>query len=306
MADAEDELYDVVCYGTISFENVTRVSHLPTPRRDAVAVNERDDVGGEAIKVGVPLAAWGLRVAVVGNFIGTDRKARWLMSRLAAFPLLDTRYIHSHENITTPFLRVLLTPDGQRTRITYWYDQTPKDELGLDLMKCARVLSVDAYGRDERDRAAAMARALDKTVISADAIWPQYPLAGQSHVVIISNAWLQTNFPGAYEYDHALDLQSRGAGVIIITDGDKPVLVVRSDGSAFGVEPYRLERIVDANGAGELFKAGIIYGWLQPDWPLEQKMKFACAAAGLGCQRERVLDPPTLDDIFALMAAQPR
>jgi sulfofructose kinase len=306
MADGENDLYDVVCYGAISFDNVTRVSHLPTPRRDAVALSERDDVGGEAVKVGVPLAAWGLRVAVVGNFIGTDRKARWLISELAAFPLLDTQYIHQHESITTPFSRVLLTPDGQQNRIAYWYDQTPKDELNADLMQRARVLSVDAYGRDERDRAAKLARSLGKTVISADAIWPQYSLAGQSHMVIISNAWLQTNFPGAYEYDHALDLQNRGAGVVIITDGEHPVLVVRADGSAFGVEPYQIKRIVDTSGAGDLFRAGIIYGWLQPEWPLEQKVKFACAAAGLGCQRDSVLRPPTLDDVFALMAAQPR
>ena len=32
----DTETYDVVCYGTISVENVTRLPHLPTPRRDAL------------------------------------------------------------------------------------------------------------------------------------------------------------------------------------------------------------------------------------------------------------------------------
>jgi sugar/nucleoside kinase (ribokinase family) len=148
---------------------------------------------------------------------------------------------------------------------------------------------------------------LGKVVISADAIWPQYPLAGISDVLIISNDWLQGNFPGVFEYDHALDLQTMGAGVVIITDGARPVLVVRPDGSPFGVEAYCIDNVVATAGAGDLFKAGVIYGWLRPDWSLERKVQFACAASGLYCQRERgAAAPPSLERIEALMRAQPR
>jgi len=303
----EDALYDVLCYGTISVENITHLSHLPTPRRDATARYEYDDLGGEALNVAVPLATWGLRVAVAGNLIGTDRKAEFIRRELARYPGIDASHLIQHPNVTTPFTRVLVTPDGERSRIAYWYDEAPKDELLRSTMARAKVLSVDAYGKDERDRAAQIARELGKTVISADAIWPQYPLAGASDVVIISSTWLQTNFPGVFDYDHALDLQSRGAGVVIITDGAKAVLVVRADGSAFGIEPYTVRRVVDTSSAGDLFKAGIIYGWLHPDWPLEQKVMFACAAAGLNCERDRSKEPPpSLDEILALMRAQPR
>lgn len=306
MADNADS-FDVMCYGTISLENVTRLPYLPTPRRDAPALYEYDELGGEALKVAIPLAIWGLRVAVAGNYIGTDRKSEFILSELAHYPLIDTRYIRQHSNVATPFSRILVTPDGERSRIAYGYDQTPKDELLPSMMQQAKILSVDAYGRDERDRAAKVARELQRTVISADAIWLQYPMAGLSDVVIISNAWLQSNFTGAYEYDHALELQKRGAGVVIVTDGPRPVLVVRADGAPFGVESYDLGRVVDTSGAGDLFKAGIIYAWLQFDWSLEYKVKFACAAAGLNCVRDRSVEPPpTLDEILALMQSQPR
>ena len=87
----------------------------------------------------------------------------------------------------------------------------------------------------------------------------------------------------------------------------RPVLVVRADGSAFAVEPYEIPHPVDTSAAGNLFKAGFIYAWLRTDWPLEEKVQFACAAAGLSCQRESPLTcPPTLEEIAALMAAQPR
>jgi sulfofructose kinase len=304
---AGGEAFDVLCYGTISIDNITRLPYLPSPKRDVAAFCEYDELGGEALKVAIPLAWWGLRVLVVGNFIGADRKGQFILDELARHPLIETRYIRQHPNVATPYSRILVTPDGERSRIAYGYDQTPKVELTEAMMRQVRVLSVDAYGRDERDRAARVAQDLGKVVISADAIWPQYSLAGLSDVVIISSAWLQNNFPGVYEYDHALDLQAKGAGVIIITDGPRPVLVVRADGAPFGIEPYEISDVVDTSGAGDLFKAGVIYGWLRPDWPLEQKVKFACAAAGLNCQRQRGADPPpTLEQIAALMQAQPR
>jgi sulfofructose kinase len=303
----DEYLYDVLCYGTISIENVTRLPYFPTPKRDSAATHEHDELGGEALNVAVQLSAWGLRVLVLGNFIGTDRKGEHIISELASWPTVDVTHIIQHPNVVTPFSRVLVTPDGERSRIVYWYDQTPKDELTPQLMARARVLSVDAYGRDERDRAARISRDLGRPVISADAIWPQYALSGLSDVIVISSAWLQANFPGVYEYDHALELQARGAGAIIITDGPRPVLVVRPDGSAFGVEPYELSGVVDTSGAGDVFKAGIIFAWLQTDWPLEQKVKFACAAAALNATRDRIHDPlPTLAQVAALMKSQPR
>lgn len=303
----DEYLYDVLCYGTISIENVTRLPYLPTPRRDAPASHEHDELGGEALNVAMQLSAWGLRVVVVGNFIGTDRKGEFITAELARWPTVDVSHIVQHPNVVTPFSRVLVTPDGERSRIAYWYDQTPKDELSSELMAKARLLSVDAYGKDERDRAARIARDMGRPVISADAIWPQYPLSGLSDVTVISSAWLQSNFPGVYEYDHALELQARGAGTIIITDGARPVLVVRADGSPFGVEPYQLPGIIDTSGAGDVFKAAIIFAWLQTDWPLEQKVKFACAAAALNSTRDRTRDPlPTLAQIAGLMKAQPR
>ncbi len=299
--------FDVLCYGTISADNVTHVPFLPTPKRDAPATEEYNELGGEALRTAIPLAAWGLRVLVVGNMIGTDWKGEFIVRRIAQYPTIDPRYIRQHPNVVTPFSRLLITPDGERSRIAYWYDQAPKVELTEAMMRQASILSVDAYGRDERDRAASVARGLGKAVISADAIWPQYPMASLSDVVVISSDWLQGNFPGTYEYDHALELQEQGAGIIIITDGPRPLLVVRADSSAFGVEPYDVGQAVDTSGAGDLFKAGIIYGWLQEDWPLEQRVKFACAAAGLGCCRGRSNDlPPSLAEIEGLMREQPR
>ena len=47
---------------------------------------------------------------------------------------------------------------------------------------------------------------------------------------------------------------------------------------------YRVP-VVDTTGAGDIFRAGFIYGLLQ-DWPLERQLDFSCAAAAMNCMAQ--------------------
>ena len=58
--------------------------------------------------------------------------------------------------------------------------------------------------------------------------------------------------------------------------------VLAWDGERFHYAPAFQVDAVDTTGAGDMFHAGFIYGFLQ-GWPLQRQLEFACAAAALNC-----------------------
>ena len=77
---------------------------------------------------------------------------------------------------------------------------------------------------------------------------------------------------------------------------------VALDGDTFHVAPAFKVKVVDGTGAGDVFRAGFIYGLLQK-WPVPDMLRFANAAAALSCTRLGAIPSvPTLAEVQKLLA----
>jgi sugar/nucleoside kinase (ribokinase family) len=274
---------DVFCYGELGVDNIIRLPHLATPETAAFPTTDSYHIGGAAANTAVWLAGWGINVALAGNAIGQDIYGRQLLNWLSQQPHLDLRYIESHPQVATPFCRIMVTPDAERTILVYWYPQTPKTPLTVAMLKEARYLALDLYGGEERLAAARVAHRAGLQIVVGDVVSVDHSVLPLSHIVINSAAYIRECFPEIDLCQHARQLQAINRGIIIITDGPRPTYVLDNAGPSFHLQPPQVEA-VDATGAGDAFRAGLMYGLLQ-GWPLSQSICWATATATLKVMR---------------------
>jgi len=274
---------EVFCFGELGIDNIIRLPHLPSPERAAFPTADSYHIGGAAANTAVWLAGWGIDVALSGNAIGCDEYGQKLVEWLGHYASLDQRWIDTREDISTPFCRIMVTPDAERTILVYGYPQTPKTKLAPEMLNGARHVAIDLYGGEERVDAARVARATNVQTAVGDVVWLDHPILPLTDIATNSAAFIRENFPGVDVIEHARRLQSISNGIVITTDGPHTVHVIDRDGQLFHVEPPEVEA-VDATGAGDAFRAGVIFGLLQ-DWSLSKSVCFGAAAGALKVQR---------------------
>ncbi len=74
-----------------------------------------------------------------------------------------------------------------------------------------------------------------------------------------------------------------GAGLAVVTVGERGVVWL--NGSAEGFVPgFTVQPVVDTTGAGDVFHAGFIHGWLR-GWAIDDAVRFGNAAAALSVRK---------------------
>ncbi len=291
----------IFVYGEIGVDNLIAVPHLPTNERAAFPTSDIHHIGGAGANVAVLLAAWGVPVALSGNAIGDDTFGQQLYDWLAQFPALDLRWLEIQPGSATPFCRILVLPNGERAILVFGYPQTPKTPLTSAMLEGARFLALDLYGGSERRAAAAAARKQGVANVIGDLIWPDHELLPLADIITNSAAFIRQEFPGASLREHAAALQARSGGLVVTTDGGNAVHLMDRDGTSFQVTPPAVP-VVDATGAGDALKAGLLYGLYQ-GWALPRAVCWAVAAGALKVGRlGAVTHPPTIAEVEGLAA----
>jgi sugar/nucleoside kinase (ribokinase family) len=276
---------DVVGVGLNATDTVIPVEKFPEPGAKVEYSRRTVLPGGQVATTVVACQTWGLRTRYVGK-LGDDDAARLHKDAFrrvgAEAQIVTVPGSHSLHNV------ILIDARGERTVICQRNDQMVLQpaELRREWITSARVLHVDGHDTAAATLAASWAREAGIPVVAdLDDTYPGIEdLVANIDYLIVSEDF-SCRLMDESNLERALRLmQSRyGCRLSAATLGENGVLAW--DGrQLIHSAAYRVP-VVDTTGAGDIFRAGFIYGLLH-DWPLDRRLDFSCAAAAMNCMAQ--------------------
>jgi sugar/nucleoside kinase (ribokinase family) len=110
-------------------------------------------------------------------------------------------------------------------------------------------------------------------------IWPEHAVLPFTSIATNSASYIRSEFPGVDVHLHTRALQQISKGIIVTTDGADSIYTLDETGTAFSVQPPKVS-VVDATGAGDAFRAGLLYG-LTNKFELQRCVCMGAAAGSL-------------------------
>ncbi len=275
-----------------------RIAQYPPAGGSAWITEEKLCVGGEAANSAIAFSAWGLETLLVGTVLGRDERASWLLEALGQLPHIDASWLTASYDADTPSCNIMATPDGERTMFGRHFN-TMRGQKLLDLPP-AKVFTLDPYCGSEVITAALAADAADMTIIAMDTTGNP-ALSSIADVVVTSYQELQPGQTQAQSEETTRQAAIEYGVTHILTLGPNGSVAFDPRGNVVHrQESIRIGTVLDATGCGDIYRAGLVCGFVN-DWPIQKTMAFASAAAALNLMGlgggGHVL---TLDDTLAI------
>ena len=276
---------DVIVYGTVCMDLIWRVARLADPGRYEHIHDERRMAGGEAANSAIALARWGLRVALVGTTTGDDTDGRALREMLlTAAPNLDITGIAVSKDVRTPYCVCIATPDGHRTMYGSGFVEMQCPVLAPELAARARIFTMDPNAYQAGIRACRIAVEAGAHVVAMD--YTRSPDVNRIAAISVTSHEQVPGPPSEAAFaKYARAVRDIDGCTVIVTCGENGCFIAergREGEAAEHVPAYAVAEVIDSTGAGDVFRAGLIYGESQ-GWDIPTIVRFASAAAGLNC-----------------------
>jgi sugar/nucleoside kinase (ribokinase family) len=310
-------MLDVYLFGHVSTGVIVRLEdRFPEPDGYAEIAEILENHCGEATGSAIVLARLGASVALEGNWIGDTPQCR----RTLAF--LESRGIDCAGLVVKPGyegVNEITISDGESRTVFGRYKDllftTPQWELpNIERIEAAHVVCVDPSFGEATLAVARAANAAGKPLVTSDARHDS-ELASLANVIAISGELMVRDYPEASrsEWERARLFEAyleRCPGLVVFTAGSRALWYGRRDfqpdsrsTSVDGrreTESFAVE-IVDSAGAGDSFRAGLVYGSLH-GWDDDATINLASAVAALVCTTAPgCLHPPALEQVASFL-----
>lgn len=287
---------DVAGLGENSLDLVATLDAFPRPDSKMPMEGFARLPGGQVATAMAATARLGWVSRYVGR-VGDDEGGRLVCDSLVSEGV-DTSAVAILPGVTTR-LSMLLVDRSAATRTVLWHRDpalrwpgpralTPGPGLPVEALLAARVLLLDGTDVDASRAAARAARAAGVPVVAdVDTVGEGVDaLLADVDVIMAAASFAEAVTGRANRGDAVARLASRypQAAVVCVTYGEDGSLA-RCEGRELFTPAFPV-RCVDSTGAGDVFRAGFLAGWLRggEGAGLAQAMRYASAAAALNCR----------------------
>jgi sulfofructose kinase len=274
---------DVVGVGINATDTIIRLPHFPAADSKVELISAEIKPGGQVASAMVACQRWGLRTRYIGK-IGGDE-----LGKLQVHEML-------REGVEAHWIRAancssqssfILVDDRSGERTVLWKRDARIAIVASDLqrqwLKGCRALLVDGHDTAASTQAARWARQEDIPVFAdLDNLY-----RGVKGLLKFINFPITSNdFPKRLTGEPDLlrsvpQIHSKfKCSLTTVTLGK--LGAIAWNGERFFLVPGFKVRAIDTTGAGDVFRAGFIYGFLQ-GWRIEVILEFSNAAAALNC-----------------------
>ena len=309
---------DVYLFGHVSSGIIVRIEgRYPEPDGYGEIVETLENHCGEATGSALVLARLGASVVLEGNWIGDTPACR------STLELLQSRGIDCSGLVVKPGYQgateITISDGESRTVFGRYIDlllTTRQWEMpSVERIEQARVVCVDPSFGAATLAVARAAKVAAKPLVTSDAPYDS-ELAAAADTIAISGELMARDYPEALESEKEREklferYLEHCPGLVIFTAGSRPLWYSRGRGGETGpgrVPPGERRQLspisvqtVDSAGAGDSFRGGLIYGFLQR-WGDDEKVRFASALASLVCTTTPgCVNPPSLEQVRELL-----
>ena len=186
---------------------------------------------------------------------------------------VDYLYNKKKEQLPTGTCLILITPDSERTMCTFLgtAGKISANDIKTEVIKNAEIIFLEGYLWDEGDPKKAFEKAINNTNKSAMSLSDKFCVdRHKPHFLDLVKNKLDITFANedeivslinAKNFNDVIEFGKKNNKLLVITRGDKGAISIFKDKvTEVGVKQNL--KIVDLTGAGDLFAAGYLHGYL--------------------------------------------
>jgi sugar/nucleoside kinase (ribokinase family) len=298
--------FDVYLHGMTVLTTACRFDGpLPDPDGYRELLEIHRFVGGEAGMGALLLSRLGLKVRLEGCHLG--RRTREAVLETCRDRDIDATALHQDASFEG-WEDVVLVHEGHRTVFgrfgTLLFDGSRRwSHPDKGAIESCRVAGLDPFFGEASESAARLCTAAGKPYVTLDCP-PEGPLHRDSAATVVSREYVRREHPNADPGRLMERYLEASRGLVVFTAGSGDILYARHGGTIHRFKPYTVE-VRSTLGAGDAFRAGVLYGLMQ-SWKDPDVVRFAAALAACACTRFPLAqDPPSLEQVLVMMESRP-